>query len=579
MDTRRFYGIRVPPVEESEDSCLSDSDSEYSPDTVHAAPSDQSGQSGSDTDEEGETEEPSTSSARSFLWKQVNHPRTCHPQWEDGLPDPPDEPKAPIAYFRYFFDDKLLEEITDQSNLYAVQKNANKALCLTRAELEQFLGATMYMSIYRLPRSRMYWNREMRVEKVAEVMSRDRWQAIKNSLHFNDNNLLQANAGKDRLFKIRPLIDNLLLKFQILPKSQMLVVDEQIVPFKGRSSLKQYVPSKPHKWGYKIFVLCDTHGLVSDFSIYTGDIRPVPGLPDLGASSNVALELSRSIPENKSYLLFFDNWFTSIKLLVNLHQRGIPAMGTARANRISGCRLPSDAEMKKNGRGSHVERQATIEGVEVRVVKWYDSRGVNIASTFGSAQPLGSCQRYDRKKKERCEVEQPAIVKAYNTFMGGVDLLDGLMAYYRIFLKSKKFYLRFFFHFVDMAVVSSWLLYRRDCDALGIPKKHQLDLVAFKASLASCLCNQNKDVMKKRGRPSLSVEGELEKKKRRGPAAPTPNAEVRQDNVGHWPEVSQQRQRCKMPGCKGQPVSFCTKCKVHLCIKKSSNCFISFHKN
>nr|XP_054919907.1 uncharacterized protein LOC126516557 isoform X2 [Dermacentor andersoni] len=147
MDTRRFYGIRVPPVEESEDSCLSDSDSEYSPDTVHAAPSDQSGQSGSDTDEEGETEEPSTSSARSFLWKQVNHPRTCHPQWEDGLPDPPDEPKAPIAYFRYFFDDKLLEEITDQSNLYAVQKNANKALCLTRAELEQFLGATMYVYI------------------------------------------------------------------------------------------------------------------------------------------------------------------------------------------------------------------------------------------------------------------------------------------------------------------------------------------------------------------------------------------------------------------------------------------------
>lgn len=111
------------------------------------------------------------------------------------------------------------------------------------------------------------------------------------------------------------------------------------------------------------------------------------------------LEFSCSIPENKSYLFFFDNWFTSIKLLVNLHQRGIPAMGTARANRISGCRLPSDAEMK-NGRGSHVERQAAIEGVEVRVVQWYDSRGINIASTFGSAEPLGSCLRYDRKKKD-----------------------------------------------------------------------------------------------------------------------------------------------------------------------------------
>lgn len=174
-------------------------------------------------------EETSTTSGRSFLWKQVTHPRSCLPQWEDTLPDPPDEPKAPIEYFRYFFDDELLDAITEQSNLFAIQKNANKALCLTCCELEQFLSTTMYMSIYSLPRSRMYWSHETRVEKVAAVMSRDRWQTIKNSLHFNDNNLLEVNAGKDRLFKIRPLIDNLLPKFQSLPKSQMLVVDEQMV--------------------------------------------------------------------------------------------------------------------------------------------------------------------------------------------------------------------------------------------------------------------------------------------------------------------------------------------------------------
>lgn len=110
----------------------------------------------------------------------------------------------------------------------------------------------------------------MRGEKVAEVMSRDRWQTIKNSLHFKNNDLQQANAGIDMLFEARPVIDNLLPKFQILPKSQMLVVDERIVPFKGRSSLKQYVPSKPHKWGYKIFVLWHVHGRVYDSSIYRG---------------------------------------------------------------------------------------------------------------------------------------------------------------------------------------------------------------------------------------------------------------------------------------------------------------------
>ncbi|XP_040068418.1 piggyBac transposable element-derived protein 3-like [Ixodes scapularis] len=273
-------------------------------------------------------------------------------------------------------------------------------------------------------------------------MPRDIWLNIKNNLHLNDNDLLPQNNGKDKPFKIRPFIDILLPKFQGLPKTQKLVIDEQMFPFKGRSSLKQYLSSKPHKYGYKIFVLCDIHGM--------------------------------------TYLLFFDNWFTSVKLLVELHHRGISAMGTIRANRTLGCRLPSNSEMKKNGTGSHEERQATFQDVDVRVVKWYDSRGVTIVSMFGSAEPLGYCKRYDRKRKETCDVPQPAAVKTYNSFMGGVDLLDGLMAYYSIFLKLKKFYLQFFFHFVDMALVSSWPMYRRVGDALAVPKKEQLDLLMFK---------------------------------------------------------------------------------------------------
>ncbi|KAH7979774.1 hypothetical protein HPB49_010963 [Dermacentor silvarum] len=62
-----------------------------------------------------------------------------------------------------------------------------------------------------------------------------------------------------------------------------------------------------------------------------------------------------------------------------------------------------------------------------------------------------------------------------------------------------------------MAVGLSWLLYRRDCDALAFTKKEQLDLLSFKISLASCLYAQNKDMMRKK--PSLSVEAELEKKR------------------------------------------------------------------
>ncbi|CAN7984556.1 unnamed protein product [Ixodes hexagonus] len=115
MDPKGFYGVRVPPADESEDSCLSDSDTEYSPGT-HSAPSTEETDSGTDIDED-ESNEPSSSIPRSVLWKRESEPRSCHPSWEDSLPDPPAETKAPIGYFCYFFDDGVLGLITEQSNL------------------------------------------------------------------------------------------------------------------------------------------------------------------------------------------------------------------------------------------------------------------------------------------------------------------------------------------------------------------------------------------------------------------------------------------------------------------------------
>lgn len=158
------------------------------------------------------------------------------------------------------------------------------------------------MSVYGLPRSRMCWNNSTRIGAIADVMSRNRWEEIKNNLHFNNNdNMPRPNdPEKDRLFKIRPLIDSLQTTFKKIPlEESMICVDEQIVPFKGKSALKQYNPKKPHKWGYKIFVLCDKNGLIHNFEVYTGKILPPTTLPDIGPSSNVVLRLIEHLPQNE----------------------------------------------------------------------------------------------------------------------------------------------------------------------------------------------------------------------------------------------------------------------------------------
>ncbi|XP_057685429.1 piggyBac transposable element-derived protein 3-like isoform X7 [Corythoichthys intestinalis] len=587
------HRTKALPVE-SDESALSESegsDDEYKPNKPGEGDESSSNEStvdisSSEEDADGSPHPPPTTNAgpakatskrkRKILWRTVKQQNSAKEVdvWLGGLPDA-NSTRLPIQYFRDFFDDELLDKIVEQSNLYCTQQNPNHALKLDRSELEQFLGCVLFMSIFDLPRSRMYWSRITRLPLVADVMPRDRWEEIKRFIHFCDN---MAPKKNDKLYKIRLLIDTLLPKFQALPQDQMLCVDEQMVPFKGRSRLKQYVPKKPYKWGYKMFVLCDTRGLVHSFDIFTGKIDPVPGQPDIGANGNIVLKLAQVIHENVNHLLFFDDWFSSVDLFVALAKKGIPALGTVQHDRLRGCCFSADSQMMKKGRGTFEEQEALVDNVCIRAVKWFDNTGVIVASTFASALPVSNIQRWDRKLKREVSVECPRIISLYNKFMGGVDALDGLIAYYRIHIKSRKYYHRLFFHFVDMVIVNSWLLYRRDADSLDIPRKKQIDLLSFRASIAHALCEQGKESPnRKRGRSSIDVDKDFEVKKRRGPAAPIPAKEIRTDAVGHWPVLENTRQRCKLPKCTGQSVFRCEKCLVHLCLKRNKNCFSEFH--
>ena len=79
-----------------------------------------------------------------------------------------------------------------------------------------------------------------------------------------------GEAGYDRLHKLRPVIDvlNSRLKEVYIPSSVVAVV-KNMVQFKGRSSMKQYMQMKPVKRGYKVWCPADTRtGFVNQFDIY-----------------------------------------------------------------------------------------------------------------------------------------------------------------------------------------------------------------------------------------------------------------------------------------------------------------------
>jgi hypothetical protein len=82
--------------------------------------------------------------------------------------------------------------------------------------------------------------------------------------------LLLNDPNHNGLHKLQPLIYYLNSCLSSIPCKQNLVLDEQLYGTKAHSYMKQYLPDKPHKWGYKLFVLTDVQGYVYSFEIYSG---------------------------------------------------------------------------------------------------------------------------------------------------------------------------------------------------------------------------------------------------------------------------------------------------------------------
>jgi hypothetical protein len=207
-----------------------------------------------------------------------------------------------------------------------------------------------------------------------------------------------------------------------------------------------------------MFIICDVKVLVYNFELYTGkEIHP-PNLPNIGASGNVVLWIVNIVPSDLNCKLYYDNWFCSILLQSALAERTIWSLGTVRQNRLKGCEHESDAALKKSGRGSMDEKRCTVRSVRYASTKWYDNRCVNLLSNFVGAQPVHKAKRYDKRKKKHVEIPCPNAVVAYNKFMGGVDLVDSVMALYHTTVCSKKYYHRIFFHSMDLMCVNAWFL-------------------------------------------------------------------------------------------------------------------------
>ncbi|XP_060845357.1 piggyBac transposable element-derived protein 3-like [Rhopalosiphum padi] len=342
---------------------------------------------------------------------------------------------TPYSVFIQLFTESLFEKIRTETIKYAVQ-NGKENFNLSIKELKVFFAINIAMTYIKYPNVRMYWSSQegLRMNLIADAMTCNRFAEIKRFIHFVDN-YEKPQVVTDKFWKIRPVLDILHNSFHsAISTSQNIAIDEMMVPFKGRSSLKQYLKSKPKKWGFKIWVQAGTNGYVHCFELYQGASKDKKSL--FGPIGDTVLKLCHSI-HGENHKLFMDNLFTTVPLLRKLKSLNIHVLGTLRLNRVTGIEnyLVKDKLLERGNCSI-----ATSDD-NLTVVRWKDTKLVHTISTYAGASPEDITSRYDRKEKKKIEVTRPFAIQEYNKFMGGVDLMDRMIAHYPHGFKNKKWFI------------------------------------------------------------------------------------------------------------------------------------------
>ena len=234
------------------------------------------------------------------------------------------------------------------------------------------------MGIKVMPEVTDYWssNAQLGCAWISSVMTRARFFAITQYLQFTDcTRLIQrGRAGYNPVDKIRPIANYLKRRFADFYKpTRCMCVDEAMIAYKGRSSLKQYMPSKPTKWGIKVWELCDSeNGYCVDFDVYAAKhYKPTRN----GLGYDVVTKLVHD-HLGKNHRIYFDRYFTSVHLVEYLLRNNTYACGTININRKG---LPKEAKTVKLKRGESKVHEKAETGVTLTT--WRDKRQIAVLSS------------------------------------------------------------------------------------------------------------------------------------------------------------------------------------------------------
>lgn len=242
------------------------------------------------------------------------------------------ECKSALEVWKLFFTNEMIEAIVTYTNIYIDKKKDNYTLqrqCkpTNPDEIRAVIGLLYMLGVMKM------WD-GLGIEFFPLVMPVYRFKFLLRAIRFDDINTREERKAIDRLAPIRDMFEKFVGNCQKnYNVSAFVTIDEMLEAFRGRCGFRQYIKSKPARYGVKIFAMCCARSFyTSKLEVYAGSQPEGPFKIDNSAKSVVHRMVQPISGSGRNVTV--DNWFCSVPLCAELlENHRLTLVGTLRKNK------------------------------------------------------------------------------------------------------------------------------------------------------------------------------------------------------------------------------------------------------
>lgn len=313
-------------------------------------------------------------------------------------------------------------------------------------ELDCFLGVLVKGGALRCGRepTREMWTTDSSIRRsfFTAAMSRNRFEQLSVFLRFDDKTSRLQRQQQDKLAAISQIWDIFVQNCRrAFEPYESITIDEQLVCFRGKCPFRQFIKSKPARYGIKIWAAADVKtSYLCNLQVYTGK---GPGAKaEVNQGFRVVSDLVQPF-HGTGRGITTDNFFTSVPLANYLLTKNLTLLGTVRKNK-------TDTPPQLNIKNRPVESSIFAFTKDISMVSYIPKKNRMV-------HLLSSQHNDDQVFPEHNN--KPQMIVDYNNTKGGVDNADKLIREYSCTRRTARWPYRLFLNIIDICALNAFVVF------------------------------------------------------------------------------------------------------------------------